>query len=217
MKLSQRAGLPKLVIIRPMMFSTRVVISMLVAASGVGVVAQTQWLPPAIEQGLAEQLAGRLTSIESRPAADPAAVSDTARKTVKGIGEKLGSWTDRVAIERTPAFPQLTVPTANEAHLDAMAGYQICTMALFMRFESSTDAEGRRKAALGLTATTMAVLRLRPPFVAAGGTDQRIQAFLTSAPLGSVLEAMQGTADLLAHVEGQCQPLIRDLLSGAGG
>jgi len=199
-----------------MTFSGRHVVPILVAAKIIGVAAQANWLTPPMEQGLTQQLAGRLASIEPRPPADKGAVSESARQAVRAIGAHLGSWTDAVVIARAPAFPQLTMPTAKEPLLNAMAAYQMCTATQFMRFELDKDSENRRATVLGLTAMTMAVLRLRRPFLASGGSDEGIEAFLTSEPLGAVLEAVQATPALLAHVEGQCRPVVEELVGKTG-
>lgn len=167
-----------------------------------------QWLPPAVEQGLAAQLAERLAVGGPASSKDAAA----ARAVVSSVGKRLGSWTDAVAIERAPSFPQLKLPSAGEKHLDAIARYQVCNMVLFVQFESGADAERRRRSALGLTAITMAVVRLRHPFVAAGGSDERMEAFLTGAAMQPVLDAIQQKPELAAHVDRQCASVLRALL-----
>lgn len=170
--------------------------------------AAAQWLPPAVEEGLAAQLAERLAAVGPASSKDAA----NARATVSSIGKRIGGWSDAVAIERAPSFPQLKLPIANERHLDAIARYQVCNMLLFVQFESGADAGRRRRSALGLTAITMAVVRLRHPFVAAGGNDQRMEAFLTGAPMAAVLDEVQQKPELASHVERQCAPVLRALL-----
>jgi len=191
-------------------------VALVVVMGHAGVAAQGQWLPPQVQQGLAEQLAGRLASIETGGEASRSVVAEQSRRAVTAIGGVLGSWTDAVVISKAPSFSQLTMPSANEPALQAMAAYQMCTMTQFMRFESGTDASNRRATILGLTATTMAVLRLRQPFLESGGTMERVEAFLTSDDMAALLKALQTTPALMTHVEQQCQPIVRELVSKVG-
>jgi hypothetical protein len=195
---------------------SRFVVTFLAAAGSVALVAQASWLPPQVEQGLANQLAGRLTQVGAVAPADPLSPSERANKTVKDLGVYLGSLTDQGAFERAPVFTQIKVPVSGQLHLDAMARYQVCTLELFRRFETGTNPGSRRATALGLTAVTMAVIRLREPFIRAGGNDERIEGFLTGGPMNSLFEQLQAKPDLLAHVERQCEPVLRDLLDKTG-
>jgi hypothetical protein len=194
--------------------ANRLLLPLLVAVLVPGVFAQAQWMPPQVEQGLAQQLAGRLASIES---GDRAAALERARQAVKAMGALLGSWSDAVVISRAPKFSQLAMPVTNEPALGAMAAYQMCTMAQFLRVESGKDDGNRRATVVGLTATTMAVLRLRPPFLAAGGSMDRVEAFLTSDEMAALLDAIRQKPALLAHVEEQCRPVVGELVGKAGG
>jgi hypothetical protein len=101
----------------------------------------------------------------------------------------------------------LTLPGANDRHLDAMARYQLCNLVLFRQFESV--------GAFGLTAVTLAVVYLMQPFVAGGGSPDRVEAFLTGATMEKVNSAIQEKPELLTHVERQCEPVVGELLSTA--
>jgi hypothetical protein len=60
---------------------------------------------------------------------------------------------------------------------------------------------------------TMAVERLRAPFMATGGTDRALNAFLTGPPMVSALDDIRKKPELAAHVERQCDPILQELLS----
>jgi hypothetical protein len=195
----------------------RLAVTILGVAGSLALTAQTSWLPPQVEQGLADQLAGRLTLAGPAVPPDPLTSAERASKTVEVLGLYLGSLTDQGAFERAPMFPQLKVPATGQLHLDAMGRYQVCTLELFKRFESGTDPANRRATAMGLTALAMAVLRLRQPFMQAGGNDERIEAFLTSKPMENLFEEIQVKPALLTHVQRQCEPVVRVLLDKAGG
>lgn len=175
--------------------------------------AQDTWLPPAAEQQMAAQLVERLSTI-SAPR-DPAAAAAATRRIVQAVRAQLESWTARGALDKAPSFPLLKMPGANDRHLDAMARYQLCNLVLFRQFESAADAQDRRVGAFGLTAVTLAVAYLMEPFVAAGGSPNRVEAHLTGAAMERVSREIQQKADLTAHVERQCEPVVGELLSTA--
>jgi hypothetical protein len=174
--------------------------------------AQRSWLPAPVQQGLTQQLAQRLTAIEP---GQPAAQAQGAGKVVLSVAQRIDTWTERGVLDRAPTFPRLSLPVSANRHLDALSRYQVCNMALFPQFESSGDANTRRGSAFGMTAITMAVVRMREPFVAGGGTDGQMEAFLTSRGMAVVLEGLLATPDLLTYVEGRCEPVVRDLLTDA--
>jgi len=173
--------------------------------------AQGPWLPPQVEQGLAEQLAERLAAVGTGKAPDQAALRQAAGR-VQTMARQLGGWTDAVVLGKAPVFPQLKWGKSAERHLDAMGRFQVCNLALFPQFESGKDPASRRAGALGLTAITMAIIRVRQPFISAGGDHDAIEAFLTSAAMAAVLDDVQKQPALQAHVQTQCAPLLRELL-----
>lgn len=193
--------------------TARALALVLVVGGAASLAAQAAWLPDEAERAMAGQLADRLTSI-SKPR-DPAGLAEATRKIVQAVRGQLESWTAQGALDKAPAFPMLKMPSANNRHLDAMARYQLCNLVLFRQFESAADAQDRRVGAFGLTAVTMAVVYLMPPFVAAGGNPDRVEAFLTGAPMERVNTDIQQKPDLLAHVERQCEPIVGELLSTA--
>jgi len=197
-----------------MTISARALAASLAFACAVAVAgAQETWLPAGAERMMAAQLAGRLTSI-SKPR-DAAGLEQGTRKIVQAVRGQLEAWTARGALDKAPTFPMLKLPSADDRHLDAMARFQLCNLVLFRQFESADDAQDRRVGALGLTAVTLAVVYLMQPFVAGGGSPGQVEAFLTGAPMGRVSDEVQQKPDLLAHVEGQCEPLVGELLSTA--
>jgi hypothetical protein len=181
---------------------------LLVAFSG----QSTSWFPPELEVMFARQLTSRLATINSPPAYEEGGISSAARGSIRMLARILGSWTDVEVVGRAPLFPDITLPTANQRHIDAMARYQVCSLVLLGQFESGKDAETRRKGALGATAMTIAVERLRAPYMATGGTDKVLDAFLASPPMISALDGIRKRPEHVGHVERQCAPLIQELL-----
>ena len=179
-------------------------------------VQSTSWFPPELEVVLASQLTSRLAKIGSPPAYEEGGISPAARGSIRMLARILGSWTDAEAVDRAPSFPEITLPSANQRHIDAMARYQVCSLVLLSQFESGKDAVARRKGALGVTAMAMAVERLRAPYMATAGTDRVVNAFLTSPPMVSALDDTRKKPELVAHVERQCAPLLQELLFTPG-
>lgn len=196
-----------------MMAPVRAALIALFVAGATTVGAQAGWLPAGAQDQMASQLAERLTTI-SKPK-DAAGLAQATRRIVEAVGGQLESWTARGALDKAPTFPMLTLPGANDRHLDAMARYQLCNLVLFRQFESAADAQDRRVGAFGLTAVTLAVVYLMQPFVAGGGNPDRVAAFLTGAPMEKVNSAIQERPELLTHVERQCEPVVGELLGTA--
>ena len=194
----------------------RVLIPVLLVAGAVAYAQSTTWFPPDLELVFASQLASRLAAIETGPPRDEASALASARRSVQGLARSIGAWKDGEAVDRSPLFPEITLPLANQLHVDAMARYQVCSLVLLNQFETGKDVEVRRKAALGLTVMAIAVERLRAPFMATGGTDRALHTFLTSPPMVSALDDIRRNPGLSAHVERQCAPLVQELIFKPG-
>lgn len=163
------------------------------------------WLPPQVEAGLEEQLAARLAA--EGEAAAPAAVA--------GVKTTLEAWGEDGTLERAPRHDELGVPGSENPWLDGIARLHTCNVVLYLRLEDPAfaDAEpSRRTSALGLTAVTMAILRLRRPFVAAGHSDAETEALLTGAQMDGVLRALQEERASYTAAWTRCRPLVDALL-----
>jgi hypothetical protein len=172
----------------------------------------TAWFTQDLELVFARQFASRLARLDGVPR-DEASSLSSARRSVQGLARILGSWKDAEAVERAPLFPELQLPLSNQRHIDAMARYQVCSLVLLNQFETGTDAKTRRIAAFGTTAMSMAVERLRLPFMATGRTDRTLNAFLTSPPMVSAFDDIRKKPELAAYAERQCAPLLQQLLA----
>lgn len=179
--------------------------------------AAADWLPAGAEEAMARQLAGRLVEAGLAPAGTPEVLTGS-REMVASLIATLERWQVAGTLARAPEFPGLELAPAGEAHLDAMARYQICNMVLAIQHADpafADDVNARLTAALGLTAVTLAVVRLREPFVRQGGTDAQIEAALTSAAHEKILTGIQEDPAVRAHVEKQCTPATVALLGDA--
>lgn len=173
------------------------------------------WLPAPVEQGAAQQLADRLRAFGDA-SSDPAALLEGAREMIRSMRDSIDAWGAAGAVDRAPVFQELEVPGAARPQLDAMGRWSICNLDLFLRYEEALqagDGSAALEPALGLSAVTLVILRLREPFVAAGGQQPEIESHLTSAGFDALLAAIQTDPPLRAQARAGCDPLLRELLA----
>jgi len=180
--------------------------------AGIGLAAMAwaadPWLPEAVEQGLTQQLAERLTPLEVRSPAGAAA------EAVAGVRQVLEAWGEAGVRAHAPSFTGFEVPAASSPILGTMASYHVCNLALFVELagpEPSTDRARRRRASVGLTAVSMAVLRLRQPLLAGGGSAADIEVLLAGPEMEPILDRLQAEPELLAATLRTCDALLDEL------
>lgn len=184
-------------------------------SSTAALAAQSSWLPPGAEEQMARQLAARLAATQGRA---PNSAEDLRKGTlgvVRAVVGRLDALTVKGVMANAPQYPSIELPVADDPHLAAMARYQLCNLVLLRQFEFGSDEKTRITGALGLTAVTLAVVSLMPPYLDAGGSVAQVEAFLTSAELGRVTNRLQDTPEALRDVERRCEPVITDLLRTA--
>jgi len=172
------------------------------------------WLPGAVAEGAAEQLAGRLAEA-GFGVERPAARTEAAQAVVAGLRDTLEAWGADGTLARAPEFPELPVPRVEDRRLDAMARWHVCNLVLFLQLADpafAEDVNARLTGALGLTGVTLAVLRLRQPFLAAGGDAGAIEKLLAGTGMEPVLDRLQSDPDSRGHAEMQCQAPVVELL-----
>jgi hypothetical protein len=181
---------------------------------GLPMAAQPSWLPPRVADGMATQLAGRMRElVPGEP--DDARLLAGARQVVAAMAKELDRWGVEGVVERAPSFAGVPLPAADNRYLDAMARYQLCNAVLFVQSEDPAfrdDRNTRTTSVFGLSAVTMAIVRLREPFVAADGDPGAIEAHLTSPAFESVVAALQTEPKIRSAVEAGCQPVTVALL-----
>lgn len=173
-----------------------------------------EWLPAAVAEGAVEQLAGRLGEA-GFGVERPAARTEAAQVVVAGLRETLETWGADGTLARAPEFPELPVPRAEDRRLDAMARWHVCNLVLFLQLADpalADDHNARLTGALGLSGVTLAVLRLRQPFLASGGDGRAIEALLAGPGMEPVLERLQSDAAARGHAEIQCRAPVVELL-----
>lgn len=181
------------------------------AGGAVSARAQESWLPAPVENAIAEQTIARLEAISPTPVKDRTTYHQSVRKLVHSLRAQLESWGEDSVLDRSPLFPRLNFPTANQKHLNAMARYQACNWVLIHQQGKTYDLKTRRNGALATAAVSLTVVFLRKPFTAQGGKNQEIESFLTGPPMDHIFKQVMKNTDLLSHVEEQCQPVVSAL------
>jgi hypothetical protein len=172
---------------------------------------QPAWLPAEGEAFLVEQLVGRLSEIEGK--GPESTRSDRARGSVAALRVRIDHSGPATLIARAPAFADLKMPATPSEHLNAMARYTMCSLVLALQLQTSKSLNDRLAAVLGLTATTMVILRIREPYLAGGGTDAAMEKFLSANPaLEAEVERIQDSPALLTHAQSECAPVLEALI-----
>lgn len=176
---------------------------------------ESGWLPPAVEAGSAQQLADRLRPLgDGKP--DEAKLGAASRDLVRALRDTLGAWGADGVVARAPVFPELEVPAAREPQLDAIGRWNVCLLVFYLQLEDPAlagDGDAQLTSILGLSAVTLAVLRVREPYVAAGGSDEALEAHLTGPETDALLKSFQSDAKRRGYAEARCQPVVRELLA----
>jgi len=199
-----------------MLRAPRLAIVLLLALPLAAAAAESSWLPPAVAEGAAQQLAERLSELAPPGAGDTERLA-RARDLISEMRSEIDGWGEAGVLAQAPAFPDLSLPRSGEPHLDAMGRYQVCNLILFRQLLDpalADDSDARSSAALGLTAMTLATVYLRQPFVAQGGDPAAIEAYLTGDAMSAVFDHLQADPALLAKAQQSCGPLIVELLAG---
>lgn len=183
------------------------------AGGAISVRAQESWLPAPVENAIAEQAIARLEAINPTPEKNREIYHRSIRKLLHALRMQLESWGEETVLERSPLFPKLNFPTANQKHLNAMARYQACNWVLIHQQGKTYDLKTRRNGALATAAVSLTVVFLRKPFIARGGKNQEIETFLTGPPMDHLFKQVMKNTDLLSHVEEQCQPVVNALFA----
>jgi hypothetical protein len=173
---------------------------------------EEDWLHPAGAEVVVDGLVERMKPIGDNRPVDEAQLREVARNTVSLIGARLSAWGEKTVMEHAPALEPLALPRAGQPHLDAMARYFACAavyevLHLRGRFAKS-DRNVRVQAAMAPASISLASLYLRHRYLAAGGTDARMEAFLSGPPMEPVIEKIQDSDTLLESSHEQCRPLV---------
>ena len=184
-----------------------------VVLSAAGLAVQTGWMPATAVDGVAREMAARLG--QANVGIEPAKLLPSAEVGVESLRERLEALGVARVMSLSPRFPRLTLPAAGQPHLDAMAGYAMCTYYLEARFANPPRGAGvdmRLDAAMGPLALAVTTMYLRHHYLAAGGSDERLKDYLAGDALNEVVAAVQQDPKLLDYTAAQCRTAVSTLL-----
>jgi len=174
------------------------------------------WLPAPVEEGAAQQLADRLLALGD-DGSDAEQVLGGAREMLRRLRDAVDGWGAEGALRRAPEFAGVSLPGAARPELFAMGAWSVCNLDLYLRYDEATragDAGAALVPALGLSAVTLVIFRLRQPFVDAGGSHPQIEAHLTGPEFETLLASIQSSAAARDAVRAGCAPALGELLAG---
>jgi hypothetical protein len=151
-------------------------------------------------------------TIEGKPAPTRGALIAETRARVDRLLAVISAWDVSGVIGHAPDLKRLGLSSALDPHVEAMMRYQVCATVLTLQYEGGRTPDGRRRAAMGLTALTAAQARLLEPYLARGGKASAVEAVLTGASMATAVERIQREPEILAYVQAACGPVIGDLL-----
>jgi hypothetical protein len=184
--------------------------------------AQAAWLPPSVEAGVTRQLADRLATLPMGGRTPPTEAQrlTRAQDAVSKLRAVFEGWGVSGTTAKAPALDGVGVPASKDRLLDAMGRYQVCNFVLALQLDPNghpDDFNLQFTGVLGLTAGTMAVLYLRQPFVAAGGSQQAIEAHLTNEAMQALGARVQRDPKLLERAQAGCSPVVVELVTKVVG
>ncbi len=184
-----------------------------VILSTVGLAVQAGWMPATAVDGVAREMAARLE--QANVGIEPAKLLPSAQAGVESPRDRLDALGVRRVMSLSPQFPRLKLPAAGQPHLDAMAGYAMCTYYLEARFAKpprGADVDMRLDAAMGPLSLAVTTMYLRHHYLAAGGSDERIKNYLDGDALNEVAAVVQKDPKLLDYTAAQCRAAVSTLL-----
>jgi hypothetical protein len=175
--------------------------------------AQSSWLPAAVAEGVADGFASQLSdagiggSEEERLA--------KGREVVALLRDRLDELDVEGVLIQAPVLADLALPATGNRYLDTMARIQVCAVFPLLALQESAlppDADVHIVAAMSLMTVTMAVLRLREPFIGAGGTPESMERFLSGSALEPAIERVQTDTTVGERARRECGQFVTSIL-----
>jgi hypothetical protein len=174
-----------------------------------------EWLPAGSEDVLVSQLVERLGQIKLDWTRERA--TNAARTSIAAMRAGLSRLSEADLATRAPALAALDLPSSRDARLDVMARYQMCVSSYYVRHErraSETSEDNKIAAIMGFSAGSLVLLYLRHGYIAAGGSEEELEKFLSGDQLEVVFQRMQRDTPLLQSVAAECAPVFGAIIQG---
>lgn len=192
------------------------VVVAIVLASGPASGADQEWPASEVAEHAGQMLAERMKAIDFGGAMPEQHLRDLSRQSMDALVARLDSWGEKTVLQHAPALQPLAVPRAKQPQLDAMARYFTCASVyevLHLRGGfKNLDREGQVKAAMASPSLTVVSLYLRHQYLKGGGTDAKMEAFLTGPQMEPVIAKIQDDPKLLEAAHAECRALVNWLV-----
>ena len=196
------------------MLLTMIGVAALCGASLAG--AEDTWLPAPAAEAVADTLYERVKAVAPEGPVPEEQLRETSRRTVDALVARLAAWGEKPLLERAPALRTLRIPPAKQPQLDAMVRYFACAGVYEVLHARNGFAKAERDArilaAMAPSGFSLASLYLRTPYLQRGGTDAKMEAFMTGPQMERVLAALQDDAKLLDAAFQECRPVANWLV-----
>lgn len=172
--------------------------------------AATDWFPAQFEEGATRQLADRLVEIGVAGDASEEERMQASRQVVLKIVDRVDEWGPEGVLERVPQLAEIEFPPTAEEPLAAVARYGACSLPLDPARYQTADQKFTVAAAEVSVAIVSAFLRDR--FLASGGSDEQMTAYLASDEMNQLSYDVQTDEELSVYVWKECGPVFAALL-----
>lgn len=173
------------------------------------------WLPEDGQASLAQQVAARLANTHLKTEDNQEELLSMARQAVAAIMQTIDSWGVSDLAERAPILAELGLPSSDNTFLQAIARYGACNFhldALYGNLALDESAPSMRvTAAIASAAIPLATANLRHHFLAEGGTDEELRAFLTSEEMGVAANRITNSREMISYSWKECAPTLAAL------
>jgi hypothetical protein len=163
------------------------------------------------------QLADRLQKTDLGKPLNPEQAKGAAQVGITLLRQRVESWGEQGLLRRVPPLAEFGLPRSKQGPLDASARVFLCLAVYEVMHARAAFAtappDARLEAAMASASLNLAVLYLRHRFLAGGGTDDQLQAFVTGADAEAALGRIQDRPPLLDRAFGQCRPLVAALIA----
>lgn len=173
--------------------------------------AEEPWLPQGARETVALGLSERVKAVAPDGPVPEERLRQTSRDTVDALVARFAAWGEKPLLERAPPLKALHLPQAKQPQLDAMAHYFACAAVYEILHArngfANADRDARILAAMAPSGFSLASLYLRSHYLREGGTDARMEAFLTGPQMEPIVSTLQDDAKLLDGAFQECRPI----------
>lgn len=168
--------------------------------------AATDWFPPEFEQGATRQLAERLVDVGVAEGRSEAERLDWSREFVGHVVGRIDGWGADGVLARTPDLPEVGLPPTEEPILAAIAAYGACSLPLHPELVDTR--EEKVFVAMGEISVVIVSAFLRHRYLAAGGSDEEMAAYLASEAMNQLSYDIQVEEAKRDYVVARCGPMF---------